>query len=182
MTWLIFGVSGLLYDRNTGSQWSQILAKAVSGKLQGTRLQQLPAVHTTWGSWRANHPASEVLDPDTGFRRDYDESPYGGYEQSPRLYFRVSRKSPRTYHPKALVLGVELSGLFKAYPFDELNEFDGNSFGDLIGQQAVTLHWDAFHPDTLVFKAPETNTAWYLSPGSFPYPIRNAESVPVPPT
>ena len=63
----------------------------------------------------------------------------------------------------------------------ELNELDGSSFGDLIGQQAVTVHWDAsnqsafatdasgavlpsillywfawytFHPDTLVFKAP----------------------------
>ena len=59
MTRLIFGVSDLLYnsdmllyDRNPGSLWSQILAKAVSGKFPGTRLQQLPAVHSTWGSWR----------------------------------------------------------------------------------------------------------------------------------
>ena len=40
-----FGVSGLLYnsdmllyDRNTESLWSQILARAISGKLQGMRL------------------------------------------------------------------------------------------------------------------------------------------------
>lgn len=187
-TRLIFGVSGLLYnsdmllyDRNTESLWSQILAKAVSGKLQGMRLLQLPAVHTTWGNWRENHPASTVLSPDTGFRRDYDRSPYGDYEQSRRLYFSVSRKSPRTYHPKALVLGVERNGVFKAYPFDELNRLGVSSFDDLIGEQSVTVHWDtssqsafatdasgevlpstllywfawyAFHPDTLVFKAP----------------------------
>ncbi len=187
-TRLIFGVSGLLYnsdmllyDRNTESLWSQILARAISGKLQGMRLRQLPAAHTTWGSWREKHPETTVLSPETGFRRDYNRSPYSGYEQSRRLYFSVSKKSPRTYHPKTLVLGIELNGVFKAYPLDELNQQDVSQFDDLVGEQPITVHWDAssqsafatdvsgavlpatllywfawyaFHPQTLVFKTP----------------------------
>ena len=50
-----FGVSGLLYkrnlllfDRQSGSLWSQLLSEAVTGPLAGARLKVLPAENTTW--------------------------------------------------------------------------------------------------------------------------------------
>ncbi len=65
---LTFGVSGMLwrasllmFDRETNSLWSHVTGKAVSGPLAGARLRMLPAVHTTWGLWTANHPHTRVL-------------------------------------------------------------------------------------------------------------------------
>jgi hypothetical protein len=62
----------LLYDRPTGSTWSQIQGRAVTGPLAGTRLEELPSVVTTWGQWRALHPKTSVyLDPGHPYKRWY---------------------------------------------------------------------------------------------------------------
>jgi len=183
---LSFGVSGLLYnsdvllyDRNTNSLWSQLLAKAVSGPLKGTVLRQLPAQHTSWAAWRDEHPDTRVLSRDTGFRRDYSSSPYRGYERSARLYFDVAHEAPRDFHPKALVLGVASDGVYKAYPFDELRAAGKERIRDSVGGQDLVVVWNeqavsaraeapdgsllpttvsywfawyAFHPETEVFR------------------------------
>jgi hypothetical protein len=185
-TALVFGVSGLLYnsdmllfDRNTESLWTQIGARAISGKLEGTELPQLPAFHTTWADWVARHPDTEVLSIDTGYRRNYERSPYAGYERSRRLYFQVSERAPDDFHPKALVLGVGVNGEHKAYPFQVLAGVGREMIADTVGGQPVTVHWNpaaesahvtdaagrmlpattaywfawyAFHPDTAVYE------------------------------
>jgi len=182
---LTFGVSGLLYnsdmllyDRETESLWSQIMKQAISGPMTGHRLEVLPLTHTTWRAWRRAHPRTDVLSTDTGYRRDYARSPYGGYETERGLYFPVSAKSGR-YHPKERVLGVEIGGVYKAYPFAELSKTDGDlrdrvggedivirfdwandsaSAFDAKGQQRAAMTgfwfaWYAFHPQTEVFQA-----------------------------
>lgn len=52
---LTFGITGklvnsnlLMYDRQTGSQWPQLLGQAMSGPLKGTKLDTVPLVWTTW--------------------------------------------------------------------------------------------------------------------------------------
>lgn len=179
----IFGVSGLLYqsdllmyDRTTESLWSQIAMKAVAGPLTGTSLQPVFLEHTTWGAWRRAHPRTTVLSTETGFVRDYARDPYSGYAQRPELMFPTPHHDDR-YPPKEWVLGVEIDGIAKAYPFSELRRTSGH-FADRIGghslhidfdasQQSATIRnehgapipsvlaywfaWVAFHPDTLVF-------------------------------
>lgn len=185
-----FGVSGLLYnsdvllyDRGTESLWSQIEMEAVSGPLKGTELVLLPMRNTTWRAWRREHPDTRVLSRDTGHRRNYDATPYEGYDETPGLYFPVTHRD-RRFHPKAPVLGLELDGeTFKAYPFDELDKaLDGGSgeIPDTVGGRKLTVRydaeagsaavfdgegrelptvrafwfaWAAFHPDTEVFRA-----------------------------
>lgn len=182
---LSFGVSGLLYnsdmllyDRETESLWSQIKKQAIAGPLKGRRLDALPLTHTTWSAWLKEHPDTQVLSTDTGYRRDYSRTPYGGYETERGLYFPVANKS-RRYHPKERVLGVQIGGQYKAYPFAELSRTDG-AIEDRVGGQPVTIRfdrlnesarafdaageqlaamtgfwfaWYAFHPDTEVFRA-----------------------------
>ena len=183
---LIFGVSGLLYnsdvllyDRNTESLWSQIMGEAVAGKLKGSKLKQLPALHTTFANWKEKYPDSKVLSTDTGYRRNYGDSPYKGYERSKRLWFQVSHKAPPKYHPKEQIMGVEIDGMFKAYPFVELSKRGRASFTDEVGGQKLVVFWNeesktayieneqetvlpstigfwfawyTFHPETDVFK------------------------------
>ncbi|MEO2173273.1 MAG: DUF3179 domain-containing protein [bacterium] len=185
--WLTFGVSGLLYnsdvllyDRNTDSLWSQIMKQSVVGKLKGAKLPQLPALHTTFGHWIEKYPDSKILSTDTGFRRNYQRSPYKGYENSKRLWFQVSHKAPRKYHPKEQVLGIEINGGFKAYPFVELEKQNTAYFTDEVGGEKITVFWNeesrtayiesenellastigfwfarfTFHPETEIFTAP----------------------------
>jgi hypothetical protein len=181
-----FGVSGLLYnsdvllyDRETESLWSQIMGQAVAGKLVGEKLKALPVSNTSWRSWLEKHPNTMVLSTDTGYSRDYGRNPYQGYDKSRQLYFGVNNRAPETYHPKEPVVGVEFDGVFKAYPFAELEKNNKARFQDNVNGVDITISWDsenqsvtlsdvngteiagiqgfwfawfAFHPDTLVFK------------------------------
>lgn len=180
-----FGVSGLLYnsdvllyDRESESLWSQIMGEAVSGPMVGTRLEHLPASYTTWRDWSTRHPDTLVLSMDTGYNRDYSRSPYAGYEDSNQVWFPVANRDGR-YHAKELVIGLELDGHVKAYPFAELSRHD-TPFRDEVAGRHLTVHfdtrnrtgrvldetgdeiptviafwfaWTAFHPESDVFEA-----------------------------
>jgi hypothetical protein len=180
---LEFGVSGLLYnsdvllyDRQTGSLWSQIKQTAVTGEMKGTRLDAFPMTHTTWRDWVARYPETEILSDQTRFRRNYKVNPYPNYGRDSKLYFPVAEENSK-YRRKSIVLGLEVDGHFKAYPFSELNkgpatftdEFQGQSFEvrydkknetamivDKDGNERPTLisfwfAWYAFHPDTEIY-------------------------------
>lgn len=83
-----FGVSGLLYnanlilyDRNTGSNWSQLKLECVNGDLIGDKPELISVIETTWGTWKTLYPDTKILSTATGFDRDYgnSSSPYGDY-------------------------------------------------------------------------------------------------------
>ncbi len=144
---LSFGVSGLLYnsdvllyDRQTQSLWSQLLAQAISGPMKGRFLTMLPLTHTTWIDWRTRQPATEVLSPETGQARPYARDPYAGYASSGEIMFPVAFRSAGL-HPKERVLGIKIGGQAKAYPFVELGKTAG-VVSDRIGDTALTIRYD----------------------------------------
>lgn len=182
---LDFGVSGLLYnsdvlmyDRQTNSLWSQLRKRAVSGPLAGVGLDSVPVTHTTWADWRNAHPGTRVLSTDTGYARNYEQDPYAGYDKSEAILFPIEFRAAG-FHPKERVLGLEIAGQAKAYPFVELGKsggqvkdqlagvevtirFDGKSAkATAHGSDGRQLHgvvgywfaWYAFHPDTRIFRA-----------------------------
>ncbi len=187
-----FGVSGLLYnsdvllyDRDTESLWSQILSKAISGERVGTELVALPISHTSWRDWLEKHPDTRVMSDNTGYSRDYQRDPYAGYEQSRGTYFAVNNEAPDNYHPKEIVVGIGVDGVYKAYPFIEFDKQGKARFSDSVNGTVFTFDWDsgnrsvtvsdasgdaiaviqgfwfawfAFHPDTEVFKAESSGT------------------------
>lgn len=178
-----FGVSGLLYnsdmllyDRKTESLWSQIMKTAVSGPRKTEKLTALPLMHTDWQSWKIKHPDTLLLSRKTGFRRDYDKSPYIGYDTTESLYFPVKHQDTR-YPKKESIIGLVLDGHQKVWPFSELKKASV-PLTDKIGPHNVTVHyndekdhawvtdqqgellaavrgywfaWMAFHPDSQVF-------------------------------
>lgn len=156
---LSFGVSGLLYnsdvllyDRQTESLWSQIMAQAVTGPMRGRSLTSLPMTHTRWAAWRARHPGTTVLSPETGHVREYSYDPYEGYEQVPRLMFAVQHRDDRVYM-KEWVLGLRLGGQAKAYPFERLaRQVDARGrLRDQLGGQAVEIRYDRNHGSAEAF-------------------------------
>jgi hypothetical protein len=135
---LTFGVSGYLYranlmlfDRETGSLWSQLLGGAVTGRMRGTALRRVPIVHETWDRWRRRHPETLVL----SILRDrlgrslaaaYSYSSVGN-EDSNVPYSTYATKVP-IYNPHVVrgvadasrVYGLVLGGRAKAYPVPAL--------------------------------------------------------------
>jgi hypothetical protein len=180
-----FGVSGLLYrsdlllyDRVTETLWSQIMAQAVAGPRNGTRLRVLRSEMMRFGAWRAKHPDSTVLTPDTGHRRPYGRSPYDGYQDSKDVYFPAP--IDERYHPKMPTLGLRVpGGSARAYPAVEIinagglieERFEGHAvkvtydpedqvFGidapaALEVVEGYWFAWAAFHPSSTVFVAAE---------------------------
>jgi hypothetical protein len=90
---LSFGTSGklvnsnlLMYDRQTDSQWPQILGMAIDGKNKGTVLEEIPLAWTHWSRWLRRHSDTLVLSSDTGYFRSYGSDPYGSYDRSGTYY------------------------------------------------------------------------------------------------
>jgi len=118
---LTFGTSGLLYrsnklmfDEETTTLWSSLEGVPVVGPLvaSGLRLPFRPAVTTTWGEWRREHPATTVLSIETGFDRDYSEgAAYRDYFATDRLMFEVPSTDRRLKNKaEVLVVRPEVSG------------------------------------------------------------------------
>jgi len=116
-----FGTSGklwnsnlVMYDRKTGSYWSQILGQAIVGDETGRKLTILPSDQIRYGDWKKIHGSGEVLSKDTGAFRLYGNDPYGDYYTNSDIYFPVANKDSRL-DAKDFVLGIVINGKAKAY-------------------------------------------------------------------
>ena len=168
---LNFGVSGLiynsallLYDRQTESLWSQILAKAITGPMKGAKLEIVPLTNTTWRDWLQRYPNTLALSTKTGFTRDYNKEPYAGYEKSGRIWFPVKFRA-MGYHPKERVIGVKIKGKFKAYPFTELAKSSGGVKDSIYGEKLLIL-FDTYNQTGAIFdeagkELPSITTFWF---------------------
>jgi len=102
------GVSGklwrdalIMFDRESYSLWSQVLGEAVAGEANGTKLQEIPAVQSTWGAWKKLHPDTLVLTKPL-----LRGSPYADYFRNPRTIGVVGHHNPdERLGPKVLVYG-----------------------------------------------------------------------------
>lgn len=147
-----FGVSGklhnsdlVMYDRYEGNLWQQITGEGIVGPAARREeiLKQLPIVTTTWGQWKKKHPNTQVLSRDTGHSRNYDQYPYGTYEQDDQLLFGVkglnerSSSTNKSLQIKTVVYGIEVNDASKAYPE---SVFDKQSvISDIVGGIPVQL-------------------------------------------
>lgn len=120
-----FGVSGLLYnsnllvfDRATESFWHQLEGTAVFGERMEERLELLPFVETTWGTWRGLAPNPLIMSEDTGYNREYSNYPYGDYKTSALVAYPVLYDDGRL-PKKQRVFSVIVDGKAKAYQFSD---------------------------------------------------------------
>ncbi len=179
------GVSGklhdsdlVMYDRYEGNLWQQITGEGLVGPAarRNEKLKPILLGTTTWVKWKKENLEGEVLSKDTGYSRNYDQYPYGTYEQDDQLLFGV-RGLNKSLQIKTVVYGVEIDGRSKAYPesvFDKQPVIE-----DAIGNTKIRLEktdsgqikiiniqtqeeiipirlfwfaWAAFHPDTELYQ------------------------------
>lgn len=126
------GVSGrllnsnlVMYDRETGTLFSQIAATGLRGEHEGRTLVELNLVWTTWEKWRARYPNTRVLSERTGHLRNYSRDPYGsynprgGYYRQPSTIFPLLHES-RRHHAKEMVVGARTAERSVYFPMHDL--------------------------------------------------------------
>ena len=125
------------WDHETQSVWSQPWGRAIEGELKGVELFLLPLQLTTWETWRKQHPDTLILTNDSSLLPSFKVPFYSGF-----------------------VIGVTLSGVAKAYRFDEVTAVTiiNDQLGDVpimiwaegesyhtyirdIGSQTLTFAW-----------------------------------------
>ena len=179
-----FGVSGkfynsnlVMYDRKTGSYWTQIDGLSIVGEMTGNRLNPISVDTVVWRDWKAAHPDSEVLSQETGFDRPYGRDPYGNYYEDSFLFFPVENEDDSSMHPKTMIFGIEVDGVFKAYRESDLIEegviedtvngvpikVEREEAGivtvtnletgeEIVKERDFWFAWYAFHPETELYK------------------------------
>lgn len=122
---LSFGVSGMLlrdglvmYDRETGSLWTQVDGQAIRGRLASATLEMVPALHVTWKEWRRLYPESQVLK-----KRGIRQSSYRRYNRSSTDLGIMGRPNADTRLPgKTWVIGIHRDGNATVFPLDEVRQ------------------------------------------------------------
>lgn len=140
-------------DRATGSRWQQSSLRAISGPLQGTRLQLYPFLLTSWGEWRRLHPDTQVLKPLPGY---VDRIAEKNRMIREGLSGEGAAPDDVTYHdnrlkPKTMVLGVDVDGATKAFPLDALRRVP--VVNDVLGGKPVLLVHQPSSDTTTAFVA-----------------------------
>ena len=138
-----FGVSGLLYnsniipyDRETDSNWSQLLLKAVNGQLIGHMAETYNLLETEWKTWKEMYPNSKVLSTKTGYNRNYGVYPYGNYKKNEILIFPVNN-TDNSLHKKERVLAIINDGKAIAFTFNKLKKEGDLFYDEFMGNMIV---------------------------------------------
>lgn len=177
-----FGVSGrllnsdlIMYDRVTGSFWSQIERDVIVGPLTGKapELEFIPVNMTTWGQWKAANPDGQVLarptqadpmgakparNPDAGpdsFARNYNQYPYQTYPTNDfDIRFPVDIED-RRLNNKDVVIGVEIGEAAKAYPKTTVEE--EKIINDTVAGVHIVLVYDEVSGGISVMQRPSSD-------------------------
>src|SRR2546421_10867282 len=107
-------------DEETGSWWQQASGKAIFGALKGESLELAPYDELTFGLWKQESPAGQVLAPVSKDEKEYDSKWESEIQKLPLVL-----TFPGTpLQSRDVVIGVEVAG---AGPADPNNKRGGQT-------------------------------------------------------
>ncbi len=124
-----------MFDRETGTLWTQVDGKALRGPLVGSRLTEVPAMQTTWKAWKKLHPDTLVLRKPSALRG----SSYEGYFQDPSKRGLFGTRGDTRLDGKDLVVGVHEASDAVAVPQAVLKKKNVIQFA-LAGKPVVVMY------------------------------------------
>jgi hypothetical protein len=106
----------LMRDEETGSWWQQASGKAIFGALKGKSLELAPYDELTFGLWKQESPAGQVLAPVNKDEKEYDSKWEAEIQKLPLVL-----TFPGTpLQSRDVVIGLEVAGTSRAYPIDAI--------------------------------------------------------------
>jgi len=109
--------NAMFEDATTKSWWRQATGEAIAGKLKGQQLKEIPSVQMRLGEWLEMYPNSEVLQPDSNFKKEYAD--LKGYDAG-TIKGSLEHRDSSSWHFKSWVVGVSEKGKHKAYDWNAL--------------------------------------------------------------
>ncbi len=107
----------LMRDEQTGSWWQQVTGKAISGPLKGQTLELAPSDELSFGLWKQESPAGQLLAPVAA-----DESHYESNWEPEVQKLPVPLNFPGSgLQSRDVVVGLEMPGASRAYPLSALS-------------------------------------------------------------
>ena len=102
----------LMRDEETGSWWQQVSGRAIAGEMRGQALELAPYDELSFGLWKLEAPAGQVLAPVTKDASKYETNWEPKVEKLPTVI-----DFPRSgLQSRDVVLGMEINGQSRAYP------------------------------------------------------------------
>jgi len=104
----------LMRDKETGTWWQQITGKAIYGPMRGAALELVLSDELTFGEWRSESPAGQVLAPVAKYTKEYDANWEPEVAKLP-----VVISFPGTeLKSRDVVIGLTVRGVARSYPWD----------------------------------------------------------------
>jgi hypothetical protein len=109
--------NAMFEDASTGSWWQQATGAAVAGPLKAAQLAELPSAQLTLAEWLRMHPDSKILQPDTLYKKRYDN--LADYDDG-KIEGSLEHRDSLSWKPKSWVVGVRSGTSVKAYDWNDL--------------------------------------------------------------
>ena len=101
-----------MQDVETGSWWQQITGKSIFGPLKGQQLEPVLSDELTFGLWKKESPAGQVLAPVAKYAKQYERDWEPEVQKLP-----VPISFPGTaLKSRDVLIGLEIGGASRAYP------------------------------------------------------------------
>ncbi len=109
--------NAMFEDITTKSWWRQATGEALTGKLKGTKLREIPSQQMRLGAWLRSHPSSLVLQPDPAFAKKYAD--LAGFDAG-TIKSGLEKRDSGSWQFKSWVVGIRNNGTSKAYDWNQL--------------------------------------------------------------
>jgi hypothetical protein len=145
----LFGENMLMQDSETGSQWPQLLGRAVAGPLKDEMLDRIPSTWTDWKTWRTEHPDTTILELPRTTEGMRHESSYSDSNRERRYFstfqWGLAREGKSLSWPfmelaRERVVNDALAGQALVIVFDSWSS-TATAFDRRLGDRVLTFHW-----------------------------------------
>jgi hypothetical protein len=109
--------NAMFEDETTQSWWRQVSGEAITGPLKGKQLPEIPSQQMTLAAWLSEHPDSFILQPDSVFKKQYED--LEKYDEG-KMEGRLEGHDSLSWKDKSWVIGVEWGLSSKAYDWNDL--------------------------------------------------------------
>lgn len=107
-------------DEETGSWWQQVTGECIAGPLKGRALSPVTHDEISFAVWKHEQPEGKVVQPDERVANNYVSADWEERMQKAPVVTPTSEDDPLA--PRTLVIGIEISGASKAYPFLKIQQ------------------------------------------------------------
>ncbi len=109
--------NAMFEDKTTKSWWRQVTGEAITGPLKGKILEEIPSQQMTLAAWLREYPNSLILQPDSLFKKEYDD--LANFDDG-TIESGLEKRDSSSWKHKSWVVGVQNNGFAKAYDWNEL--------------------------------------------------------------